>query len=103
MHVFQQLHWRDLVSCFRECYRLLKPRGVLRFGSPSIELHFFKLDYLLGWNNVNLFSVDLIRHVLIEIGFVKFEIKDFGDSALPELASVDNRKDRGTIYFEAIK
>lgn len=102
MHVFQQLYWRDLISCFRECYRLLKFGGVLRFGSPTVELP-YDIDYLLGWNNVNLFSRDLILNVLHKVGFKLVETRRFGESQLPILATVDNRKDRGTIYFEAIK
>lgn len=103
MHVFQQLPWRGLVFCLRECHRLLKPNGVLRFGSPSVELTEYDLDYLLGWNNINLFGIPLVLSVLERVGFSSVSVKDYGESALPILATVDNRKDRGTIYFEAIK
>ena|SRR3990167_1348427 len=103
MHVFQQLQWRGLVCCFRECYRILKPGGVLRFGSPTVDLEEYDLDYLLGWNNINLFSVDIVVRVLYRIKFSSVFIREFGQSAFPVLATVDNRKDRGTTYFEAIK
>jgi len=103
MHVLQQLSWRDLVTCLREAYRVLKKGGVMRFGCPMVEMVGYDLDYLLGWNNINLFSKDLLKEVFGRIGFSSFEEREFGKSALPILATVDNRKDRGTTYFEAIK
>ena len=101
MHVLQQLSWRDLVMCLREAYRVLKIGGIMRFGCPTVEVG-RDLDYLLGWNNINLFSKDLLEKVFSRIGF-SLEEKEFGQSKLPILATLDNRKDRGTIYFEAIK
>ena len=103
MHVLQQLSWRNLTTCLTEAYRVLKVGGVFRFGCPMIEMEDRPLDYLLGWNNINLFSEDLLRNVFKRIGFSSFDKRLFGDSVLPILASVDNRKDRGTHYFEAIK
>lgn len=103
MHVLQQLPWRQLVVCLSEAYRVLKPGGVFRFGCPIVELYDYPLDWLLGWNNINLLSADILRHVITRIGFSSFAAKDYGESSLPILASLDNRKDRGTAYFEAIK
>jgi len=103
MHVLCQLSWRDLVFALREAYRVLKIGGVMRFGVPTVELD-RDLDFLLGWNNINLFSIDLLRRVFLDkIGFSSFEVRNYHDSALPKLAEVDNRKDRGTFYLEVIK
>ena len=103
MHVLQQLHWRDLVFALREAYRVLKPRGVFRFGCPMVELLEWDLDYLLGWENINLFSIDLLTNVFSRIGFSSFKERGYRRSALPELARTDNRLRKGTKYFEAIK
>jgi SAM-dependent methyltransferase len=103
MHVLQQLPWRNLIVCLREAYRVLKKGGVFRFGCPVTNLSSYDLDYLLGWNNVNLFSADLLEQVFTRIGFKEFYTISFGSSMLPILATIDNRKDRGTWYFEAIK
>ncbi len=106
MHVLQQLEWRKLVVCLRESYRVLKKGGVMRFGCPIAELHKYDLDYLLGWNNVNLFSQDLLENVFFRIGFSDFFCDDnkyIRKPTLPILSTVDNRQTRGTVYFEAIK
>lgn len=104
MHVFQQLSWRELVVAFREAYRVLKPGGVLRMGCPMVEHNKYDLDYLLGWNNINLFSFDLLERVLVDrIGFSKIDNCDYQVTAIEEFKKIDNRKDRGTWYIEAIK
>lgn len=103
-HVLQQLTWRDLVVALRESYRVLKNGGVMRFGVPVVDLQDRDLDFLLGWNNILLFSVDLLRRVLVDkVGFSSFEVRNYRDSTIPKLAEVDNRADRGTFYMEVIK
>lgn len=104
MHVFQQLSWRELLVAFREAKRVLKKGGVLRMGCPMIEIEDRSLDYLLGWNNINLFSKDLLRMVIEDrFGFKKFRERGYGKSRMPELAKLDNRKNRGTLYFDIVK
>lgn len=103
MHVFQQLHWRELVLCFREAFRVLKKGGVLRIGSPMLENEDKSLDFLLGWNNVNIFTIDLLHRVLLRVGFKNCVQRGFRKSRQPKFARVDNRHDRGTIYVEAVK
>ncbi len=103
MHVFQQIDWRGLIVAFREAHRVLKRGGVLRMGCPMVEIMDRDLDYLLGWNNINLFSFDLLDRVLSRIGFRYFRQRGYGRSRLPILATIDNRPNRGTLYMEAIK
>ena len=104
MHVFQQLTWRELLVAFSEVKRVLKPGGVMRMGVPMVEIKDKSLNYFLGWNNINLFSFDLLKQVLIDrMGFSEISNKRFGHSELPELAKLDNRQNRGTHYIEIIK
>jgi ubiquinone/menaquinone biosynthesis C-methylase UbiE len=104
MHVFQQIDWRGLVVAFKEAYRVLKEGGVLRIGCPMVEIEDRPLEYLLGWMNINLFSADLLKRVLVKrIGFRHFRQRGFGRSRIPELAKIDNRPGRGTLYYEVIK
>lgn len=102
MQVFQQLHWRDLAVAFKESYRVLKKGGVMRFGTMLIDDN--KIDYALSWNNINLFSFDLLERVLKQIGYRDVQIREYHDSAMPEIVHLDNRpKGKGTTYIEAIK
>jgi predicted SAM-dependent methyltransferase len=103
MHVFQQLSWRELLVAFREAKRVLRKGGVLRMGCPMVEIEDRSLDYLLGWNNINLFSKDLLERVLKRIGFSEFKQCDYQETSIEEFKQIDNRKDRGTHYFEIIK
>lgn len=102
MAIFQQLYWRDLVVAFSEAKRVLKKGGVLRMGVPLSESD-KPLEHLLGWNNINLFSYDLLERVLIKkIGFSTCSLKNVGQSALPILAKADNRVDH-QFNIETIK
>jgi len=101
MGTLQQLHWRDLVNTLRESHRVLKNGGIFRMGVPVVEKG-NSIDFLLGWNNINLFSWDVLSHVLEEIGFIKVCNMNYGDSRLPKLAEVDNKAEQ-FFYIEAEK
>jgi len=103
MHVFQQLTWRELIVAFSEAKRVLKKGGVLRMGCPMIEID-KPLEYLLGWRNINLFSLDLLKQVLVDrIGFRRFRERGYKRSWLPILTIADNRQHRGTLYMDVVK
>ena len=103
MHVFQQLTWRELLVAFSEAKRVLKKGGVLRMGCPMIEID-KPLEYLLGWRNINLFSLDLLKTVLVDrIGFRRFRERGYKRSWLPILTIADNRQHRGTLYMDVVK
>lgn len=103
MHVLECLAWRDLIPALMEAYRVLKTGGVFRAGVPLIESK-RPLSWLLGWSNINLFSFDLMKRVLMEIGFKKVTDCAFKKtySDIPMIAELDNRPEE-TFYIEAIK
>ena len=101
MAVFEQLHWRELVSAFREAYRVLKPGCVIRIGVPLLE-NGMPLDHILGWNNINLLTYDSVSGVLDRIGFSSCRLQNYHQSANPDLTKPDNRIDH-MFYIEAIK
>jgi len=104
MHVFQQLSWRELLVAFKEAKRVLKKGGVLRMGLPMVEIESRALGYLLGWNNINLFSFDLLKMVLIDrFKFKHIRRRGYRRSRMKEFIKVDNRHDRGTWYVEVVK
>jgi ubiquinone/menaquinone biosynthesis C-methylase UbiE len=103
MHVIQQLSWRQLLVAFREAYRVLKKGGVMRMGVTDIALEDKSLEYLLGWNNINLFCEDLLKKVLIDrMGWTSFRKHWYKRGAMPELYRIDNKRGK-TVYYEVIK
>jgi len=102
MSVFQQLHWRELIFAFRESFRVLKKGGALRMGVTLIEGG-KPIDHILGWNNVNVFSCEILVTVLKDhIGYSTCKLCNKGYTAIPEFVQVDNRSEH-TYYIEAIK
>ncbi len=102
MQVLQQLYWRDLIVALREMYRVLKPGGVMRFGTLLVDDS--EADYALGWENINLFSFDLLQRVLGQVGFKNIRRAEYQDSLIEEFKKVDNRPvGLGTSYLEMTK
>ena len=102
MSVLQQLHWRDLIFAFRESHRVLKKGGVMRMGVTALEMG-KPIDYILGWNNVNVFTYTLLKDILINhIGYSKCEDRPYMNSDIPEFYHVDNKPEQ-LIYVEVTK
>ena len=102
MGVLQQLHWRDLIKAFKESYRVLRDGGIMRMGVTAIEMG-KPVDYILGWNNVNMFSYSLLEEILTKhIGFKHCWNKKYKDSNMKELTKVDNQPEQ-LIYVEVQK
>lgn len=76
----------------------------MRFGTIMVESN-KALDYILGWNNINLFSFDLLKRVLKgRIGYKDIKVCEYQETAMPEFKQVDNRAvNRGTFFIECRK
>lgn len=102
MQVFQQIEWRGLIKALKEAYRVLKPGGVMRFGTMLIDDN--DVDYALGWNNINLFNFSLLKNVLTQIGFKDIRMCYYLETLIEEFKRVDNRPlGKGTSYCECVK
>ena len=103
MCVFQCLTWKELIFAFKESYRVLKAGGVMRMG-VVLEDTLQPLDTFLYGNNINLFSFDLLKRVLLyRVGYDSITWCKYRESAIPLLGKMDNRHGRGTSYLEIIK
>jgi hypothetical protein len=103
MQVFQCLGWPELMYAFRESHRVLRGGGVMRMGVSLVEDN-YPLEKVLYGNNINLFSFDLLKNVLIDkVGYSRIRLCEFRVSFLPELAKADNRHNRGSSYLEVLK
>lgn len=101
MHVLHQLYWRDLVFALREAYRVLKVGGVMRSGVPLMESG-KPVDFLLGWNNINLLDKPLFVWIFNQVGFNDIGWRNFGESSIESFGKFDNRRDH-TFYLEVKK
>mgnify|MGYP001578046497 CR=1 FL=1 len=103
MCVFQCLLWKDLVVAFTEAYRVLKKGGLMRMG-VFLEDTKEPLDRFLYGDNINMFSFDLLRRVLVDrVGFSEIKLCKFRETAVTEFIPVDNRHKRGSSYVEVRK
>ena len=103
MQVFQCIDWKHLMFTFREAHRVLKKGGVMRMGINLVETN-YPLNHVLYGANINLFSYDLLKNILIDrIGFSQIRLAEYRDSIIPEFVQVDNRHNRGSSYIEVIK
>jgi hypothetical protein len=60
-------------------------------------------ELALGWNNIVLFTFELLDKVLKSIGFVHVELSKYRQSSMPEFNATDNRPDKGSSFIEAFK
>lgn len=102
MQVLQQLYWRPLMRALHEAYRVLRKGGTFRAGTMFVDDN--KAEYALGWDNINLFSFDLLKRVLEQVGFKDVRLAKYQDSVVPEFKQVDDRPvGVGTSYIECHK
>lgn len=126
-HFIEHLSRAAGVAFLRECYRVLKPGGVMRIVTPNLAQ--LCVDYMNGmidrfkgawepktacamvnegmrlWGHEFLYDVDELALVLVEAGFSADSIEDWAyrHSATPALKGVDQRPHHGELILEATK
>ena len=73
-------HILNPLTCMKECYRILKPRGVMYLTTPNDYSFIFKLEHLLERKFVDhfhQFNEWELRWLLQEAGFKKITINTF--------------------------
>lgn len=71
-HVWEHISGPDALRCLDECYRILKPGGVLRLCVPIITSKLAKehaRDLILGHGHLAAYTAELVRHFLWLAGF----------------------------------
>jgi len=132
-HVLEHLHKPDALKLLGECYRILKPGGLMRIGVPDAELYlrayveddgsFFKKLERLGGSTIPLSTpIDVINQMfrmggshlfawdfhtlsldLQSTGFIALTRWASGEASRPEICLDDPAHAFETVYVEAAK
>lgn len=125
-HFIEHLDYQQGQIQLQECYRVLKPSGVLRISCPDLEV--LVKDYLSGelsrwesvgwlptspclminqgmrsWGHQFLWDFTLLRTCLASSGFQEIYRVSRHKSAFPELKYLESRPDTCDLIVEAIK
>lgn len=123
-HLFEHISLRDGEKLMDECFRVLKPGGILRIGVPDAgelirsyvgdgeyvdRLHPDRPTRLLGvqelfyWHDhVTMFDDDTLALLFRAGGFPEPKRREFGDTALDTAPDTERRRAE-TLYMEAVK
>jgi SAM-dependent methyltransferase len=125
-HTFEHFTYEESLKIARECFRVLEAGGVIRIAVPDLGL--LVRDYLAdndalashtlisrmmlshslqdlvhpGSNHSQMFDARSLAHLLREAGFANPGLRDFRDSAIPEIEGLELevRRDE-SLYVEA--
>jgi len=125
-HFIEHITYDQSVSFLKECYRVLKPTGVLRISTPNLEWVIEK--YLEGkldeWANVRwnpkskckmmnevmrrwghqfLYDTSELKDILYSVGFSNLTSSQWRKSLHPELNMMETRPYHKEIIIEASK
>jgi len=128
-HAFECLTYQESVAVARECFRVLKPGGIVRIVVPDLGI--FVRDYLAdaanamashrfisrllltpsfsdmvhpGAHHKQMFDARSLAHMLQEAGFTTPEVSSFGSSRIAEIAEIELGSRRSeSLYVEAIR
>lgn len=130
-HFIEHLNEQDGKNFFKDCFRMLKPGGVVRTSTFDIDdiminchseekwgtykmwlyggmfahmtrVQFFNLAVHEGGNHKYMYNPDEIIRFLREAGFTQFNIPQMKESTFPELQNLEYRCNSNCIV-EAIK
>jgi len=128
-HLIEHMPKNKGLRFLKECYRVLRAGGTMRFGWPDFSKHIeayntkdkkyregmlkhmkpgivgtwdeFFADLLYSWGHRYMYTPELLTEFFKAAGFEKVKIKKYGQSSLGY--SWDTRDDPDTTYIEAEK
>ena len=86
-HTFEHLEVNSAVRFFSECYRILRPSGVMRFALPDIKNYFYIIECLQNQNDLSELKRSFMRDAAFDL---HSGTKNFSDKKLLELFSDSN-------------
>lgn len=122
-HCFEHLSPLHAWQRLQDCFRILKPGGVIRLSLPSLQrvIQFYvnpKEDsyrefYAFGceairdltqnWGHVSVYDFEYLSYLVSTIGFVDIKECQFGESRMPVLAKEFLERRPSSFYLEASK
>ena len=128
-HTFEHFTYEESQAVARECFRVLKPGGVLRIVAPDLGIivrdyladaadplasHRFVSRLLLtssvrdvvhaGAHHKQMFDARSLVHMLQGVGFLAPELSSFGSSRIAEIAEIELESRRSeSLYVEATR
>ena len=128
-HTFEHFSYEEALAVAKECFRVLKPGGILRIVVPDLGLivrdyladtanpkasHRFIGRLLLtsgvrdvlhpGAHHKQMFDAASLAHLLHEAGFPQTGVCVFGSSRIPEIADIELESRRSeSLYVESVR
>lgn len=116
-HLLEHLSGPAGLNLLRDCYRVLRPGGVIRLCVPDLEkavqfylsgerqrflTYFFNDGRGYRSQHHSMYDYDLLRETLRSANFVDIVRCEFQSGRTPDLVELDNRSDE-TLYVEAVR
>lgn len=127
-HTFEHFTWEESLATAKECFRVLRPGGLLRIVVPDLGLivreylqdsdplasHRFLSRLSLrhtvhdlihpGANHSQMFDERSLIHLMQQAGFAKPEVSRFMESRIPDIARIELEVRRQeSLYVESVK
>jgi SAM-dependent methyltransferase len=124
-HVIEHVEFREGLSFLQECFRILKPGGVLRLSFPDITRQIPVEDYraaflkhynrqlnceqdvwlsiLIDWEHRSCWTKEMALRVLEAVGFDNVAVRQWGNSPYHQLCGVDGVMRPEETILEAIR
>ena len=118
-HFLEHLYRREGEWLLRECYRVLRPGGIVRMSVPDLEYalslyakgdkgkmllnYFFVEDMESHYaRHKYMYDFPMLEKTLKEIGFVEVRRCGYREGRVPDIAILDNRPEE-SLFIEALK
>jgi SAM-dependent methyltransferase len=128
-HTFEHFTYEESLAVAKECFRVLKPGGILRIVVPDLGImvrdylaeavnpkasHRFIGRLLLtgsardvlhpGAHHKQMFDAASLVHLLREAGFPAPSVSAFGSSRIPDIAAIELESRRSeSLYVESVR